>query len=69
MPARVEIRTGVVKTIGGIPYTLIATRENLAVLCVACETDGLIDGPDEVKTAANRWRKQFDRPPDGAQPV
>jgi hypothetical protein len=34
----------------------------LAVLAIGSyDADGLLEGPAEVKTAANLWRKQFDK--------
>jgi hypothetical protein len=59
MPKRLELRTGEFIEINGVCICLVGARSNLAVISVATFSDGLLDGPAEVKTAANRWRKEF----------
>lgn len=62
MPARITLNVGQYLEIQGVPVCLVSTRSDLAVLAVGSyDADGLLEGPSEVKTAANLWRKQFDR--------
>lgn len=63
MPARIPVRAGKPHSINGIPYTLITTKgKDLAYLAVATESDGLIDGPEEVLAAAEVWRREMAEP-------
>lgn len=63
MPARIMVRAGKPHLINGIPYTLITTKgTELAYLSVATESDGLIDGFDEVIAAAEVWRREMAPP-------
>lgn len=63
MAARVPIRAGKVSEINGISYSLITTKgKELAYLAVATERDGLIDGPEDVLEAAERWRAEMATP-------
>ena len=62
MPSRITINVGHYVEIRGVPICLVATRSDLAVLAIGgYDEDGLLEGPAEVKTAANLWRKQFDK--------
>ena len=61
MPARIAIKHGEIRTLGGVPYTLITTRENLAFLAVATEdADGFIDEDADIRAAAKRWKRELD---------
>lgn len=63
MPARIPIRAGKCYDINGVPFTLITTSgKGLAYLSVATESDGLIDGRDEVLAAADAWRLEMESP-------
>lgn len=60
MPAKVPIRAGKAYSINGIPYTLITTKgKELAYLAIATESDGMIDGPEDVLASAEVWREQL----------
>lgn len=62
MPSRITLRTGEYIEIRGVPICLSTTTQDLAVLAVGgYDADGLLEGPAEVKTAANAWRKRFDK--------
>lgn len=62
MPSRITLRTGESIEIRGVPICLAFTRENMAVIAVASQDrDGFVDGPVECKTAAKRWRREFDK--------
>lgn len=63
MPARIAIRAGKGYEINGIPFSLITTKgKELAYLSIATESDGLIDGHEEVLESAERWRREMEEP-------
>lgn len=61
MPARIPLRRGRVCQFSG-PFALITTKGNVAYLSVATESDGLIEGPEEVLAAAEAWREEMESP-------
>lgn len=61
MPAKIALRTGVVRHFT-VPFALIGTKGRVTYLSVATESDGLIDGPEEVLAAAKAWREEMESP-------
>lgn len=61
MASRHELPEGAHLIINGVPVVVVIARGRRLVLAVGgYDADGLLDGPDDVKRAAARWRGRLD---------
>ncbi len=57
MPKRIELPEGGCVEIAGVPIVPVFARGRRLVLAVGgYDADGLLEGPDDVKRTAARWR-------------